>query len=271
LQRLILTAVLACALAPATASAWAPAPGAVHPGVQTFTAGAQCTANFVFSDGTNTYIGQAAHCSGTGAATDTNGCTAQSLPEGTPVDVTGADHPGVMVYNSWIRMQAAGEKDAETCAYNDLALVRLDPADAAKVNPSVPGFGGPVGTASLGGAGSTVYTYGNSELRGGVQKLSPKQGVVVERSPGGWSTSLYTVTPGVPGDSGSGFLTASGAAAGILSTVAVAPLPASNGVGDLPREIAWMHGHGGPGANVVNGTQPFNGNLVNAIATAPIS
>jgi hypothetical protein len=32
-----------------------------------------------------------------------------------------------------------------------------------------------------------------------------------------------------------------------------------------------MQSHGGPGASVVNGTQPFNGSLVNAIATAPLS
>ena len=82
------------ALAPA-ASAWAPAASAtVHPGVMTFTSGAQCTSNFVFDDGSNVYLGQAAHCSGTGAATDTNGCTSQSLPIGTPVDVTGASKPG---------------------------------------------------------------------------------------------------------------------------------------------------------------------------------
>ncbi len=265
----LIAALAALAIAPATAHAWAPASSAtVHPGVQLFTAGAQCTANFVYSDGASTYIGQAAHCSGTGAATDTNGCTATSLPVGTPVDVTGATHPGTLVYSSWITMQAQGEKDAETCAYNDLALVRLDPADVAKVNPSVPGFGGPAGTASLGDTGSTVYTYGNSELRGGVTKLSPKQGVVVERSPGGWSTDLYTLTPGIPGDSGSGFMTATGQAAGVLSTVAIAPLPASNGVGDLPRELDYMHAHGGPAANVVDGTQPFNGNLVAAIAGA---
>src|SRR5689334_15929236 len=105
--------MVAAVLSPSAASAWAPASSAaVHPGVQTLTEGAQCTANFIFSDGANTYIGQAAHCSGTGAATDTNGCTAQSLPEGTQVQVTGASNPGTMVYNSWIRMQAAGETDA---------------------------------------------------------------------------------------------------------------------------------------------------------------
>jgi hypothetical protein len=264
-------AVAALLVVPGAAMAWAPAPGAIHPGVQLFTDGAQCTANFIYSDATNTYIGQAAHCSGTGSSTDTNGCTSGSLPLGTPVTITGADHPGTLVYNSWLTMQAQGEKDAETCQYNDLALVKVDPTDVGKINPSVPGFGGPVGVASLGGTGSTVFTYGNSELRGGVQKLSPKQGVVVQRSTGGWSTDVYTVTPGIPGDSGSGFLTGSGQAAGVLSTVAIAPLAGSNGVGDLPREIAYMQSHGGPAANVVNGTEPFNGNLVAAIVAAPIS
>src|SRR5258708_4625218 len=94
------------AIAPSAASAWAPASSAtIHPGVQVFTNGAQCTANFVFQDASNVYLGQAAHCSGTGSSTDTNGCTSGSLPIGTPVDVTGAAHPGVLAYNSWLQMQ----------------------------------------------------------------------------------------------------------------------------------------------------------------------
>ena len=255
------------ALAPAGASA--AGTGAIHPGVQTFTNGAQCTANFVYSDGANTYIGQAAHCSGTGGNTATDGCTSGTLPVGTQVQVTGASKPGVMVYNSWATMQANGEKDADTCAYNDIALIQLDPADAANVDPSVPGFGGPTGVASLPSSlGATVYTYGNSELRGGVTKLSPKQGVVVQQIPSGWSTDVYTLTPGIPGDSGSGFMTATGQAAGILSTVQLAPLAGSNGVGDLPRELNYMHSHGGPNATVVNGTKPFNPSLLAAIQGA---
>jgi hypothetical protein len=60
-------AALALLIAPAAASAWAPAGSApIHPGVQTHTAGAQCTANFIFSEGSTVFIGQAAHCSGTG-------------------------------------------------------------------------------------------------------------------------------------------------------------------------------------------------------------
>jgi hypothetical protein len=253
------------------ASAWAPAAtAAIHPGVQTFTAGGQCTSNFIFSDGSNVYIGQAAHCSGTGGNTATDGCTSGSLPIGTKVDVTGASKQGTLVYNSWLTMQGKKEANVDTCAYNDLALVQLDPSDVAKVNPSVPGFGGPTGVAEAPtSAGATVYTYGNSELRGGVTKLSPKQGTVVQQQGNGWSRDVYTVTPGIPGDSGSGFLDSTGNAIGVLSTVQIAPLAGSNGVGDLAREITYMHANSGfGGANVAPGTQPFNPSVVSAILGA---
>src|SRR3954447_9805863 len=260
-------AISVLAIAPSAASAWAPASSAtVHPGVQVFTAGAQCTSNFVFQDASNTYLGQAAHCSGTGSSTDTNGCTSASLPIGTPVDVTGAAHPGTLAYNSWLTMQAKGETDADTCAFNDLALIKLDPADVASVNPSVPAFGGPTGVGSWGGTGSTVYTYGNSELRGGLTALSPKRGIVVQNTPSGWSHDVYTITPGIPGDSGSGFLDANGGAVGVLSTVALAPLAGSNGVGNLPMEVAYLHANESAfsGVNLVPGTEPFSGNVVGA-------
>src|ERR1041384_3963703 len=100
------------------------------------------TATFVYSDGSATYIGYAAHCAGLGAATDTNGCLAGTLPVGTPVEIDGASRPGTLAYSSWATMQAVGETDENTCAYNDLALVRIDPADVANVNPSIPHWGG---------------------------------------------------------------------------------------------------------------------------------
>jgi hypothetical protein len=243
---------------------WAPAATApIHPGVQTITGGTnQCTSNFIFFNGTTVYIGQAAHCASTGAATDTDGCIAKTMPLGTRVDVDGASHPGTMVYSSWVTMQQLGEKDANTCAFNDLALVQLDPADAAKVNPSIPVWGGPVGINTTGaGLGSSVYSYGNSSLRLGLTLLSPKRGISVLEQGGGWSHTVYTVTPGIPGDSGSAFLDASGRALGVLSTVAVLPLPASNGVGDISREVAYMQSHFG-GAQLANGTEPFKPNAL---------
>jgi hypothetical protein len=257
-------------IVPAVASAWAPASSAtIHPGVQTFTAGAQCTSNFVFSDGTNTYIGQAAHCSGTGGNTATDGCTSGTLPVGTQVDVTGASKPGTMVYNSWATMQANGERNADTCAYNDLALIKLDPSDVANVNPSVPGYGGPTGVGTVGSLGDKVYSYGNSELRGGVTKVSPKEGVLIQNQGNGWSHNVFTVSPGIPGDSGSGFMNDSGQAIGILSTLQLAPAAGSNGVGDIAKEIAYLHANSSfSGVNLVPGTEPFKPDLVGAILGA---
>ncbi|WP_433783977.1 serine protease [Actinomycetospora sp. CA-101289] len=229
------------------------APG-VHPGVQTRTAGAQCTANFVFTDGAHTYLGQAAHCSGTGSSTDVDGCTAGSLPLGTPVEVAGASRSGTLAYNSWLAMQADDEADPDACAYNDFALVRLDPADARLVSPAVPVFGGPRGVDTDGvRPGEVVRSYGNSELRGGVTLLSPKVGTVLGSRGGGWSHDVVTATPGVPGDSGSAYLSPDGSALGVLSTLQFAPLPASNGVSDLARMLDYARAHGMGGVRLVSG------------------
>jgi hypothetical protein len=260
--RCIALLAVACAFiglpASSGAAQWAPAATApIHPGVQTFTAGAQCTANFVFADATNVYIGQAAHCAGTGAATETDGCTSSSLPLGTPVEVTGASRPGTLVYSSWRRMQQQRETDPDTCAYNDFALVQLDPADASRANPSVPFFGGPTALGVPTSVGDKVYSYGNSELRLGVTQLSPKYGVSLGNT-AGWSTKTYTLTPGIPGDSGSGFLDAQGRAIGVLSTVEFAPAPGANNFGDLGHELTYMHGQAAfASVQLVTGTEPF--------------
>jgi Trypsin-like peptidase domain len=257
---LVATASLV-AVAPASAApTWAPAAtAAVHPGVQTDTDGAQCTSNFVFYDASNAiYIGQAAHCAGTGSNTDTDGCTTASKPLGTPIAVDGASRPGTLAYSSWAAMQAAGDTNPDECSYNDISLIKLDPADYGKVNPSVPFWGGPTGVGTA-ATGENVYTYGNSSLRGGVTTLSPKQGKVIGVNGNGWSYDVYTATPGIPGDSGSAFLNASGQALGVLSTVQLAPLAGSNGVGDVGRELAYAQAHSGiAGLTLATGTEPFN-------------
>ncbi|NMO91778.1 S1 family peptidase [Actinomycetospora sp. TBRC 11914] len=230
----------------------------VHPGVQMRTAGAQCTANFVYTGGGKTYLGQAAHCSGTGSADETDGCTSKSLPLGTPVEITGASKPGKLVYNSWLAMQGAHEKDPDACAYNDLALVQVDPADVAKVTPSVPFFGGPVGVDTNGTTpGERVVSYGNSELRGGVPVLSPKVGTSLGDQGHGWSHTVATVTPGIPGDSGSAFLSADGSALGVLSTLNFTPAPGTNSIGDLAKMLAYARSHGAPGDLAVVNGGPF--------------
>jgi hypothetical protein len=259
------------ALSPA--ADWAPAATAtIHPGTMMYTDGAQCTGNFVFTDSAgDTYLGYAAHCAGTGSSTDTNGCRTDSVPLGTKVDLSDDGNlasegtivgHGTLAYSSWITEHQLGTSDANTCAYNDLALVRLDPADVSKVNPSVPFWGGPAGIDTDGtAAGDQVWTYGDSSLRGGASALSPHTGVSLGDDPayGGWSHPLYTLTPGIPGDSGSGFMTQGGRAVGVLSTLGLTPLPASNNIGDLAEELAFAQQHSGiAGLQLVNGTEPFN-------------
>jgi hypothetical protein len=266
------TAISVSTAGPATAApSWAPADtAAIHPGIQMYTEGAQCTGNFVFTDGSdNVYVGYAAHCAGTGAATETDGCLAESLPLGTRVtfneggsllDVGEQVGAGTLVYSSWVTMQELGESDQNTCAYNDFALVRVDAEFVDAVNPSVPFWGGPVGLDSDGSAaGDKVHSYGNSSLRAGLTVLSPKVGTSLGATGNGWSHPVYTVSPGVPGDSGSGFMDADGRAMGTLSTLAVAPFAGSNGVGDLAHELSYAQQHGGiDGLELAAGTEPFS-------------
>ena len=272
---LMLGAVLAGACAvpqvAAAAARWAPADRAtIHPGVQMYTKGAQCTGNFVFTDARGrVYVGYAAHCAGRGEATDTDGCTAPSHPLGTRVRFASGGGPaaggetvgrGRLAYSSWVTMQRRGTTRADRCAYNDFALVRVGRGHVGKVNPSVPFWGGPTGIATDGtAAGDPVYSFGNSSLRGGAEPLSPKQGVSLGQEGGGWSHPVYTATPGVPGDSGSGFVDAEGRALGTLSTLAIAPLAGSNGVGDLSHELRFAQKRSGiKGLRLVKGTEAFS-------------
>jgi hypothetical protein len=269
LRAATVTAAMTLALlAPASAGAWAPADDAtVRPGVQTLTGGSsQCTANFVFSDGTTTYLGQAAHCSSTSPANVTNGCIATSRPNGTQVEIEDYRNPGefpvrgTMVYNSWLEMQADGETNQNACLNNDFALIRLDNVGADAVNPTIPFWGGPTGVTATVGTLADVFSYGNSSLRFGIEQLKPKRGKNVQQSAGGWKYDVYTVTPGVPGDSGSAFIDGQGRAMGVLSTLSAAPLPASNGVSNVSLAIDWMKAHTDAfdGVSLQNGTEPFS-------------
>lgn len=247
--------------APAGAAAWGDADTApIAPGVQMFTDGAQCTANFVYEDASSIYLGYAAHCAGTGGSTETNGCDAGSLPLGTRVEIDGRNgqtYAGTLAYSSWLSMQSQPTRpNANACQYNDLALVRLD-ADRSQVTPTIPFWGGPEALGDATSTGETVHSYGNSSLRLGLSPLSPKQGVSLGTTGGGWNHPVYTVTPGIPGDSGSAFLDGDGNAIGVLSTLALAPLAGSNGVTDLRSALGWMISHGGPDATLVLGTEPF--------------
>lgn len=262
---LALTAAMLLPPSAGAAPTFAPADEAtVYPGQVITTEGNQCTSNFVFTNGADVFLGMAAHCAGTGPATATNGCQAESVPLGTEVAVEGANQPGTLVYSSWLAMQRSGEDDPNACAFNDFALVELDSAAVSSTTPTVPFFGGPTGLGTdATSAGERVYSYGNSPLRAGIAQLSPKTGISSGTTGGGWSHQVVTVTPGIPGDSGSGFMDADGRAFGVLSTLAIAPLPGSNGVTDLALALAYANTHGNVGdVALVQGTRSFQASLL---------
>jgi hypothetical protein len=248
---LSVTAFVPAPTVEAPAGPWADAAAAtIHPGVQLVTDGSQCTANFIFerfvpqADGSfvrELFIGYAAHCAGLGGSTDTNGCLTGSAPLGTTVKIDGATKDGTLAYSSWGTMAANNDSNSDRCSYNDFALVKIDPADHSSVNPSVPQLGGPVALGSATAFGSRVYSYGNSGLRFGLSSLSPKTGYSLGTSRNGWSHTVYTATPGIPGDSGSGFMDANGRAFGVTSTVAIAPYAGSNGISDLRLGLAYAN------------------------------
>lgn len=248
------------------AERWASASDAkIHPGVSLSSDAGQCTANFVFTNGATVYLGAAAHCAGKGAANETDGCKSGSHPLGTEVTIDGASQPGVLAYSSWLTMKDRKESDDDLCSYNDFALIEIDKDDISKTNPSVPKFGGPTGlhTGAL-AAGAKVYTFGNSDLRQGVSLLSPKAGINLGDSGGGRTHQVTTLTPGVPGDSGSGFLDANGNAFGVLSTLSLTPIPGANGVSDLAKAMDYAQQHAGDNGDalddleLVNGTEAFH-------------
>lgn len=261
-------AVAAALVAPMTASAapaasFAPADSAaIGPGVQISTPlpnGAElCTANFLYTDADGAvYIGAAAHCNAAeDAMSSVDGCKEPVMPEGTEVSILGRDgesYAGTVAYNSWAVMQAKGESDPALCNLNDFELIKLDDADIAKANPSVPGFGGPTALDTDGTeSGEKVYSYQPNQL----VATPNKQGQSFGQPEGPRTHVVATNPPGVPGDSGSGYLDAEGKAFGVLSSL-MAPT-ATNGVADIAQALGYAAENGSVGEiSLVPGDQPF--------------
>ena len=260
-------AVTAALLAPAVASAepqrgFAPVEdAAIGPGVQVATPvgnGAElCTANFVYSDGSAVYLGTAAHCMGTeDAGSSVDGCTEPVMDEGTRIAIRGRDgkeYAGTLAYDSWATMQANGEKDPAVCTENDLALIEIAPEDVARTSPTVPGVGGPTELDTDGTKdGEKVYSYQPNQVG-----VAPhKQGVSLGQ-PDPWTHVVATSPPGVPGDSGSGYVDAQGRAFGSLSSL-MAPTT-TNGVADIAQALSYAAENGPVGdVSLVPGDRPFS-------------
>ena len=51
----------------------------------------------------------------------------------------------------------------------------------------------------------------------------------------------------------------------MLSTLSIAPLPASNNVSDLGHMLGYLHSHGFASVQLVNGTEAFHPSIVGVV------
>lgn len=228
----------------------------------------RCTANFVFTDRAGrVYLGQAAHCAqdpADASPLDVDACDyGRQLPTGTPVKLGDVGVPGRLAYSSWATMQERGETDPGACRYNDFSLVEVRASEVDLVNPSLPVFGGPTGVNSEGPrAGDVLCGWGNSPLWQGLEPLSPKRSVVAHTDGSGRAHWVYSMYPGVPGDSGGPYVDPQGRALGSLSELSL-DLPGANIITDIGRALSYAEAYGGfDGLRLVPGTAPFVGPLL---------
>lgn len=220
----------------------------IRPGVGISTPTGSCTSNFVFTTPGNgsLLLGSASHCFAENPRAASDGCdpAAEPLEPGANVGIQGVSESAVLLYSSWHTMQEANETDQATCRYNDFALVLLPGEERANTNPAMLGYGGPTSLASSGSLsmGDKALWYGNSNLRPGMEVDQTNEGYLVRA--GGWSAVMYSVTPGLPGDSGSGVLTSNAEAMGMMNTLRVTPETGSNGVTLLEPALEYARGVG---------------------------
>jgi len=189
--------------AAATASA-----GRVHPGANVVVAQVKCKAGLLLHQGKTVYVAIPASCAALPLQLGTvqDGCVAPSAPIGVPVRIAGAKHRAVLVYDSFTRMQGTGVHGSHKCHYNDLALVRLNPADARAASGAIPGVGGPNRVsrrAPSSGSAVTVGAFG---------------GTAGATTHAGWTTDVVSPTSLVPADVGLPVVT-DGQLVGMLTNV----------------------------------------------------
>jgi hypothetical protein len=176
-------------------------PGVQSPGVSAagcVVAPAGCTANFIFASGSTRYVGTARHC------VDSVGQEVTMQVDTTTIATVGT-----------VSHMTSGDGEPG----NDWALVRIDPAVAAKwgISPAVPVVGGPNGIYTS-CAVTPVVHYGHG------YGVAVAQGKLEGGLATNWNSTGFGWTGfGAPGDSGSPVLTTGGQAAGDFTHLIVDP------------------------------------------------
>jgi len=225
------SAVRVAAAESAAAPHWAAAGSStVHPGVRVAMAGVTCVAGFLLTNGRQAFIGVPAGCSGAGQV-DNSKCDAGQVPYGLNVTIGGAKYPGKLVYSSITEMQLRSERRVNVCANNSLSLVRIDPRDIKRTNPSIPALGGPTGV-------STAEPTAPAQLTAYLSSPTPAQ--ALSSGSGGWAHTMMVDGPVSATFAGAPVLTSDGKALGLVT---VTPDGGSGRViaTNLRLELRYLH------------------------------
>jgi hypothetical protein len=236
---------------------WAPAASAtVKPGASTVDiAGFRCVVGYFLTSGSTVYLTVPASCTGVSAGQPTNGCTEAQVPVGLNVPVTGARYPARLVYSSFIQMQLDGVRDADTCHNNDLALLRLDPRDVARANPSLPAVGGPVGVSRADTAFPDELTV---VLSGAATKAAADA-----TTNAGWAHTMLVAGPVSSTSVGAPTVTTDGKALGLVSYVPQMGAAGTSTTTDLYHELLFLRRHAGfRHVGLARGTEKFTPSAV---------
>lgn len=169
-----------------------------------------CSANFIWNDGTNLYLGTAGHCIVPSDRTATHGPGADYNAAGSIVRVcvSGCNFGGqsafilegttVLLGPASYGRQTLGGVDVG----NDFGLIRIPPSLYPQVRTSMPVWGGPTsGTNPTSIDGKPICQYGHGMIVGETYLTQAKVGVGMNVNAG--AGSFQYLLGGMPGDSGS--------------------------------------------------------------------
>ncbi|MEO7429251.1 MAG: hypothetical protein ABIY48_07680 [Acidimicrobiales bacterium] len=162
-----------------------------------------CTANFVWTDGSKTYLGAAGHCFLRAGDVVAPPATPGFRVKAVSVCVSSCAFGGQLgsVVRGDLRplgpVVFARQSESGQDVGNDFGLVEIPSALLASVRHSVPVWGGPTGTPAAPGLGQRLCLYGNAGGLGEVFATKARAGVAGQGTQSAWFASI----PSAPGDS----------------------------------------------------------------------
>lgn len=170
-----------------------------------------CTANFIWKDGSKTYLGSAGHCfvpadkratHGAGADYDASGVVVQVCVEGCEGNFRSSQLVGKFVTLGQVAYARQTDATGEEQVGHDFGVVEIPTALLPLVRASMPVWGGPTGVKEF-AFGAYGCHYGNGLGVGEVFLTKARVGL----SGGSDEISWMGDFAGAPGDSGSGIVT----------------------------------------------------------------